>query len=97
MSLRKWRTNSQALRDAIPVELRESDPLQVGDSIDGCPKALGIHWQTSSDKLHLHSKLITPLNDKFLHTIQKFGLVFSNKCSTTKNHARTLEEKNWMG
>ena len=51
MSLRKWRTNSQALRDAIPSELLETEPLQVSNSIEGCPKALGIHWQTSSDQL----------------------------------------------
>ena len=44
MSLRKWRTNSQALRDAIPSKLLETEPLQVSNSTDGCPKALGIHW-----------------------------------------------------
>ena len=50
MFLRKWRTNSQALRDAIPSELLETEPLQISNSIDGCPKALSIHWQTSSDQ-----------------------------------------------
>jgi len=75
-NLRKWRTNSQALRDAITADLLESDSLQVGDSITGCPKALGIHWQTSSDQLlsslHLHSQLNTPPRDKFTHSIQEF-------------------------
>ncbi len=60
MSLRKWRTNSQTLRNAIPAELLESDPLQVSNSIDGCPKALGIHWQTSSDQLFVVT--LPPLN-----------------------------------
>ena len=49
MRLRKWRTNSKELLASIPEELRETESLQLGSGADGCPKALGVHWQTTSD------------------------------------------------
>ncbi len=83
MSLRKWRTNSQALRDAIPVELRESDPLQVGDSIDGCPKALGIHWPTSSDQLFV----VTPSPLKTDHPTKR---------QVSSHHSKVFDVLGWF-
>ena len=49
MRLRKWCTSSKELLASIPEELRETEPLQLGSGADSCPKALGVHWQTTSD------------------------------------------------
>ena len=53
MHLRKWRTNSSELMSSIPEELRESEPLQLGSGIEGCPKALDVHWQVKNDHLYV--------------------------------------------
>ena len=53
MRLRKWHTNSKELLASIPEELRETEPLQLGSGADGCPKALGVHWQTTSDIFYI--------------------------------------------
>ncbi len=52
MNLRKWRTSSSEFRDSIPVELIETEDLQLPISKD-TPKALGIHWEVSSDVLRI--------------------------------------------
>ncbi len=52
MTLRKWRTNSRELRDSIPRDLQETTPLVVS-SPDCNPKTLGIHWDVTSDTLHV--------------------------------------------
>ena len=43
MTLRKWRTNRTELRDVIPGDLWETEPLHFRANAEGCPKALGIH------------------------------------------------------
>ncbi len=50
--LRKWRTNSPELLATIPEDLRETEPLRIGTNFElGCPKALGLHWNTTTDTL----------------------------------------------
>ncbi len=48
----EWRSNSPELRSLIPSELLESSPLAV-QSQGQAPKALGIHWDVATDKLHI--------------------------------------------
>ena len=52
MILRKWRTNYPEVKNKIPDELQEKSqsPLPLTDQ---SPKALGIHWDVSSDSLHV--------------------------------------------
>ncbi len=52
MNLCKWRTSSAEFRDSIPVEHIEAEDLQLPTSKD-TPKALGIHWEVSSDVLRI--------------------------------------------
>jgi len=51
MLLRKWRSNSPHFLEATPTELLEvePDPLTFQDS----PKALGAHWNTTTDTLQV--------------------------------------------
>ncbi len=50
MNLRKWRSNSKQLLSTIPEELIEKEDQK--ELLQDSPiKALGIHWDTSSDKL----------------------------------------------
>ena len=53
MHLRKWRTNSRELRDTIPLELQEKEPVQHISAPHDCHKALGVHWNTQTDTLHV--------------------------------------------
>ncbi len=52
MNLRKWRTNSAALRETIPVDIQEAGPLTIPTPAN-TPKALGIHWDVDEDVLHI--------------------------------------------
>ena len=56
MQLRKWRTNSQDLLDTIP----EKDTLHLISVPGDCQKALGIHWDTGRDYLHVSTPSLTP-------------------------------------
>ncbi len=51
MTLRKWRSNSAEFLDHTPACLREvaTTTLQLQES----PKALGAHWDTANDSLHI--------------------------------------------
>ena len=69
MSLRKWRTNSQALRDAIPSEL--------------LPKALDIHWQSSSDQLFV----VTPPLLKTDHPMKR---------QLSSQHSKVFDMLGWF-
>ena len=54
MKLGKWRTNSPELRDTIPSELLETEPLYVSSSsISSFPKTLGVHWDTDQDMFYV--------------------------------------------
>ncbi len=60
MVLRKWRSNSLDFLDLAPASLRDEDSttLRLAES----PKALGIHWDTQNDVLHIAVPDI--INDK---------------------------------
>ncbi len=49
MTLRKWRSNNQELLQTIPEDIRESETVQFFSP----HKALGIHWDTTTDCLHV--------------------------------------------
>ncbi len=59
MSLRKWRTNSDDFRATIPEHLVETADLSL-PSAHNSPKALGIHWQVTSDALHVAIPIVPP-------------------------------------
>lgn len=60
MTLCKWRTNSVALLESIPEHLRETTDLEIATSPGRCPKALGLHWSTAKDSLHVATPTIDP-------------------------------------
>ncbi len=62
MHLRKWRSNSSQLKEKILPELLEKDSASL--SIEPSPdaqKALGVHWDTSADTLHVSVPQLTSL------------------------------------
>ncbi len=52
MDLRKWRTNDPALKNLILAHLLESDTCSISPA-SSAPKALGVHWDTTADALHV--------------------------------------------
>jgi len=61
MTLRKWRSNSEGLRQHIPEHLLEKDPNPITFSQPHrAPKALGIHWDVDHDTLHISIPPPTP-------------------------------------
>ncbi len=52
-TLRKWRSNSCELLADLPSELKEVDNSNLVISPSECPKTLGLHWNTSTDTLHV--------------------------------------------
>ena len=53
MNLRKWRSNSPDLKSTIPEELLEKESVKLITAPEACYKALGVHWDTVSDTLHV--------------------------------------------
>ena len=53
MKLRKWRLNSTNLLQTVPAELKEEDEGHFTAAPEQCHKALGIHWHTKEDTLHV--------------------------------------------
>ncbi len=53
MTLRKWRTNDDNLRATIPPYLLETEETQLIQAPAKCHKALGVHWRTTTDTLHV--------------------------------------------
>ena len=53
MTLRKWRSSSEEVLDSIPPELREKDNIPLTVTATGHHKALGLHWDTGRDCLHV--------------------------------------------
>ena len=53
MNLRKWRSNSPDLKSTIPEELLEKESVKLITAPEACHKALGVHWDTVSDTLHI--------------------------------------------
>ena len=62
MLLRKWRSSSPQLLETIPPELRERDESTLAVTPSDYPKTLGVHWNTQTDTLHIHTPKLTYLN-----------------------------------
>ena len=60
MRLRKWRSNSEDRLSTVPEDMRETENIQIISPPDQCHMALGIHWHTIQDTLHV----ATPVEDK---------------------------------
>ena len=58
MRLRKWRSNSEDLLSTIPEDLKETEQVQVISAPDQCHKALGVHWHTGQDTLHVATPVL---------------------------------------
>ena len=61
MALRKWRSNSGDLLNTIPEELREKETVHLISAPGQCQKALGVHWDTEQDTLHVATPVLLPL------------------------------------
>ena len=59
MKLKKFRTNIPELRAEIPPYLLESDNFDIRASPGSSHKALGLHWKTSSDTLHVSTPQVS--------------------------------------
>ena len=53
--------NSTDLLITIPEELQEKEAMQLISTPGDCQKALGIHWDTGRDTLHVATPVLTPL------------------------------------
>lgn len=53
MTLRKWRSSSQDILDAIPESLKETEKTEDHQTFVEHHKALGVHWDTVEDVLHV--------------------------------------------
>ncbi len=62
MTLRKWRSSSDAFRATIPKEIVESADLVIS-STEKPIKALGLHWNVSEDKLSVSTPPIQSDSD----------------------------------
>ena len=51
--LRKWRSNSKDLLATIPEELKEKEPVTELKFPGDYLKAVGVHWDTDQDTLHV--------------------------------------------
>ena len=60
MTLRKFRTNSKELREAIPTELLETSDLNISTSPSEHGKTLGLHWDTERDVFHVAAPCLKP-------------------------------------
>ena len=53
MTLRKWRSNTRDLLATVPDHLKEKENIQLIAAPRECHKALGVHWHTVEDTLHV--------------------------------------------
>ena len=52
---------NQELLHSIPEELREKEAVHLISTPGDCQKALGVHWNTDLDTLHVSNPTLTPL------------------------------------
>jgi len=53
MNLRKWMSNCPELKSTISEGLLEKESVKPITAPESCHKALGVHWDTASDTLHV--------------------------------------------
>ena len=61
-NLRKWRSISPELLAALPPDLKEVNNSNLNITPSDCPKTIGIHWNSSTDSLHVCTPTLS--NDK---------------------------------
>ena len=62
MNLRKWRTNSKELLKTIPIDLRETKKVEITAAPSDQAKALGVHWVTEMDTMHVSTPQVDVLS-----------------------------------
>ena len=53
MTLRKWRVTDPKVHATIPADLQENNELYISSDMQLGNKALGLHWNCSSDQKHV--------------------------------------------
>ena len=83
MNLRKWRSNSTDLLQTIPDIIKEKEDVHMFSVPTDCHKALGIHWHTTKDTLHV----ATPIIEK---------RVYPTKRQISSDVAKTFDILGWF-
>ena len=60
MTHQKWRSNSRDLLATVPDDLKEKENIQLIVAPRECRKALGVHWHTVEDTLHVATPSLQP-------------------------------------
>ena len=104
MNLCKWRTNDQTLLATIPEDLRKKETTQLIASPSDCHKTLGIHWNTTSDTLHISTPAVViiahPTERQIASEIPRiFDLlgVCTSHCCAENSAPESLEARHGMG
>ena len=58
MNLHKLRSNSTDLLQTIPYIIKEKENVHMFSVPEDCNKALGMHWHTTKDTLHVATPII---------------------------------------
>ena len=58
MWLRKWRSSDTSVVDNVPSNMREDEGHQIIAPPAECHKALGLHWDTKKDTLHVSTPIL---------------------------------------
>ena len=69
MRLRKWRSDSCELLQSIPDDLKETEAVQTINAPDQCHKALGVHWHTTQDTLHVATPILDSCDRPIKHQV----------------------------
>ncbi len=83
MQLRKWRSSSRSVIDSVPEDLREQEVVQELPTPNELHKALGIHWDTCRDSLHISTSSLKPSEEL-------------TKRNLTSDIARTFDVLGWI-
>ena len=67
INLRKGRSNSTDLLQTIPDIIKEKEDVHLFSVPTDCHKALGIHWHTTKDTLHV----ATPIIEKHVYPTKR--------------------------
>ena len=58
MWLHKWRSSNTSVVDNVPSNMRENEGHQIITPPAECHKALGLHWDTKKDSLHVSTPIL---------------------------------------
>ena len=83
MQLRKWRSSSASVINSVPEDLREQEAVQELPTRNKLHKALGIHWDTCRDTLHVSTSSLKQSDEL-------------TKRNLTSDIARTFDVLGWI-